>query len=575
MKTNYFLNIVIFAIMILFCSCGSDTRTEGAFRQKIMKGDSLEWSKVEYDDSHWHNWYEEINSDEIFWVRLPYTFPASETSRRGKGVLVIAIGSYELYWNGVYLGKNGQLQEENQDEIEGMYQTFFAIPDTLLNGNDHVLSMRTSKASKRLSQHAYFIIDDFVKLTRGPLQVSKYMFMIGGAFLITAFYFFFLFGNQSKEYSLLIFGVICLVFLSVLLLEYLKLFYDYPYSFQKTRLQIIEYLHIIISVLMPLFLMIQFSFPWKKILLGILILCVITIQFWPELSFDAVAVKLNILTWVFSTGIVAYALYRKQKGAIVVLVGFLLSLIMSRFIRYIDIDFVSSFDVYLFISFTMIAISMIYVMIQKGRDQRKAYEESLVVSERLKNQLLKKNIKPHFIMNTLTSLIDWVEESPKEGVKFIHALANEFEVLNEIADYQLVPIVQEIKLCKRHLDVMGFRKEISYIWEDEGIDENDIIPPAIIHTAVENGVSHSLPNPDGSIHFKLNFERGKKIKQYTLRTKAKIRKASTFDQIEHDNGDGMGLKYIKARLQESYPNKWSLSSNATSEGWETIIRITE
>jgi len=562
-------------MMILLCSCSSDTRTEGAFRQRIMKGDSLEWSKVDYDDSHWNNWYEEIYSDEIFWVRLPYTFPPSEISRSGKGVLVVAIGSYELYWDGVYLGKNGQLKAKNQDEIEGMYQTFFAIPDTLITGPDHVLSMRTSKASNRTSQHSYFMIDDFVNLTRGPLQVSKYMFMIGGIFLITAFYFFFLFGNQPKEYSLLIFGIICLVFLSVLLFEYLKLFCDYPYSFQRTRLQIIEYLHIIISVLMPLFLMIQFSFPWRKTLLGILIFCIVSIRFWGEHGFDDVAFKLNILTWIFSTGIVAFALHQKKKGAIVVLAGFLMSLIMSRFIRYIDIGFVSSFDVYLFISFTLIAISMIYVMIQKGRDQRKAYEESLVVSERLKNQLLKKNIKPHFIMNTLTSLIDWVEESPKDGVKFIHALANEFEVLNEIADYQLVPIGQEIKLCRRHLDVMGFRKEITYIWEEEGIDSNDIIPPAIIHTAVENGVSHSQPNPDGSIHFKLSFEKGKNVKQYSLRTKAKIRKASTFDQIKNENGDGMGLKYIKARLQESYPNKWSLSSNATPDGWETIIRISE
>lgn len=540
-----------------------------------MKGDSIEWSTLNYDDSHWPYYYEEISSDEMYWVRLNYRFPDTDDQRSGKGVLIVAIGSYELFWDGVLIGRNGLLQQEGQKEVEGKYQRFFAIPDTLQQDEDHVLAMRSTKASANLRQHAYFIIDDLITLTRGPLQVSKYMFMIGGIFLITAFYFFFLFGNRPKEYSTLIFGIICLVFLSVLILEYLKLFYDYPYSFQRTRLQIIEYLHIIISILMPLFLMVQFSFPWKKIALGVLVICILTIRYWFKLSFDEVAFKLNVLTWIFSTGIVGFALHEKRKGAIVVFVGFMISLIMSRFVRYFDIDFVSAFDVYLFISFTIIALSMIYVMIQKSRDERLAYEESLIVSERLKNQLLKKNIKPHFIMNTLTSLIDWVEESPKEGVKFIHALANEFEVLNEIADYQLVPIGQEIKLCKRHLEVMGFRKELNYIWEEEGIDPNDIIPPAIIHTAVENGVSHSLPNPDGSIRFKLKFERGAKSKTYILRTQAEIRKESQFEKIENDNGDGMGLKYIKARLQESYPNRWTLSSNAISGGWETIITISE
>ena len=123
--------------------------------------------------------------------------------------------------------------------------------------------------------------------------------------------------------------------------------------------------------------------------------------------------------------------------------------------------------------------------------------------------------------------------------------------------------------------MLSLRKKISYLWIQEGIDPNDVIPPASIHTAVENGVSHSLPNEDGCICFNLDFERADNYKQYTLNTKAKIREASNFDQIEHENGDGMGLKYIKSRLQESYPNQWKVTSNATTDGWETVIRISE
>jgi len=212
---------------------------------------------------------------------------------------------------------------------------------------------------------------------------------------------------------------------------------------------------------------------------------------------------------------------------------------------------------------------MLYVYAIKRSEERLAYEASLIHSERLKNELLKKNIKPHFIMNTLTSLMDWVEESPKEGIKFISALANEFEVLNDIADYKLVPIEQEIRLCKSHLDVMGYRKEISYQWQEEGIDYNEIIPPAIIHTAVENGVTHSLPDDKDSITFILSFEKNKAFKQYTLTTIAKNR-TQTHSKIK---GDGTGLKYIKSRLQESYPDQWEIKSNSKENGWETIIKI--
>ena len=44
--------------------------------------------------------------------------------------------------------------------------------------------------------------------------------------------------------------------------------------------------------------------------------------------------------------------------------------------------------------------------------------------------------------------MDWVEESPKKGVFFIEALAKEFDLLNQIEQHTLIPISQEIELCK-------------------------------------------------------------------------------------------------------------------------------
>ena len=56
-------------------------------------------------------------------------------------------------------------------------------------------------------------------------------------------------------------------------------------------------------------------------------------------------------------------------------------------------------------------------------------------------------------MNTLTSLIDWIEESPKKGVLFIEALAQEFDLLNQIENKKQIPIAQEIALCRPSLQL--------------------------------------------------------------------------------------------------------------------------
>ncbi|MCZ7616257.1 MAG: hypothetical protein M5T52_22555 [Ignavibacteriaceae bacterium] len=36
---------------------------------------------------------------------------------------------------------------------------------------------------------------------------------------------------------------------------------------------------------------------------------------------------------------------------------------------------------------------------------------------------------------------------------------------------------------------------------------------------------------------------------------------------------GFGAKYIKSRLEESYPGKWNFTSNKFEIGWQSIIEI--
>ena len=163
--------------------------------------------------------------------------------------------------------------------------------------------------------------------------------------------------------------------------------------------------------------------------------------------------------------------------------------------------------------------------------------------------------------------MDWVEESPKQGAAFIQALAGEFDIMNAIADKELIPIRQEIELCKTHLSVMHFRKEITYTWEDIGIDEGEQIPPALIHTLLENGITHSIPLDGSSIHFKLSYSVNEKYKVYSFQTQAKNR-----IKVNVNSGGG-GFGYVKARLTESYQNQWDFTSKELPDGWLSTIKI--
>jgi len=118
------------------------------------------------------------------------------------------------------------------------------------------------------------------------------------------------------------------------------------------------------------------------------------------------------------------------------------------------------------------------------------------------------------------------------------------------------------------LEIMEYRKEVNYSWQEEGIDLKEKVPPGILHTLLENGITHSLPLDDNRITFKLIFELNKKYKAYTFLTFAGAVQSAPRSKI-----DGTGFKYIKARLTESYQSKWDFTSEPTSHGWKNTIKL--
>src|SRR3546814_17345028 len=63
-------------------------------------------------------------------------------------------------------------------------------------------------------------------------------------------------------------------------------------------------------------------------------------------------------------------------------------------------------------------------------------------AQRLELDLLKKHLKPHFLMNTLTALAGWIEETPHTAVRLFGALAEEFRTLVDVSGWACVPLAQ-------------------------------------------------------------------------------------------------------------------------------------
>lgn len=556
MNLNKLKSLILIFIIALCTSCYQKPLSiRGETVYKI--GDNKEWSNINFDDGNWNKRIT-IEGGEVFWARLKFEIIKSPEPFQLYGIEFNARGEYEVFWDGIMIGKNGNPGQEETLGKSGQMWAHFSIPPELSKKGSHQIAIRKSVYHRTDAPYFGAWINDYDYLLEFPLIYTAYMHIFAGAFLLAALYFFFLFLGNKKEKPVLIFSISCFLFFALILTEFIRNYIPIHYSQHYIRMEIIAFLLFFIAILIPIYFSLQFIFPKRKQVLIAYTVILLFVFLINHNNHDQTAVNMAITMWFFLVGIISFSVNKKIKGATIVLLSLLLCAIIFN---------LTFFDTSLFAGFAIILLGMFYILSIKSKEQRIAYEKSLVQSTRLQLELLKKNIQPHFLMNTLTSLIDWVEESPKKGVFFIEALAKEFDLLNQIENQTLIPITQEIELCRTHLEIMKFRKEVIYLWEAKGIDDEEKIPPAIIHTLLENGITHCSPNADNKITFELMFSANNESKSYTFLTFANVR--NTNKAVK----DGTGIKYVKARLTESYDSKWNFLSEPTNHGWKNTITI--
>ncbi len=527
----------------------------------FKKGDNKNWRLKNFNDKNWSAKKSVPEGENIFWARQTIRITKKVDSLELIGIGIHAFGAYEVFWDGILIGKNGIPGKEKSSKEIVIPDKTFHIPNHLLKKGGHVLALRMSQLYEKKDKrgiYSYILNYDF--LATDKLKDTIYINILAGAFLLTSLYYLLLFFSDRKQFGTFLFSLSSFLFFLLIIIEYIKFYTSIHYANFIFRLKIIGLLTFLISFIVPYYFAIQFSLKHIKWFTYSYFFILASIYLFISDSYDQTALALSQMMWFSSTLIISYAIYKKQKAAIIVLIGLLLSFVIYKIFIY---------DISLFVSFSIITLCMFYLLSVKLKEQRLAFEHSIAESTRLRYELLKKNIQPHFLMNTLTSLIDWVEEAPEKGVEFIEALALEFDLLNQVEDQKLIPISQEIELCKSHLNIMKYRKEIDYQWETEGgiKNEDQQIPPAIIHTLLENGITHCAPIENNSMKFKLIIKEDLKKLQYTFLTYGKVR------NTKKERKGGTGFKYIKARLNESYGSKWKFTSEAKSHGWENIITI--
>ena len=550
-----FFQCLLLVVGAVEAAQSDDGTTPGA---RWHVGDDPIWAQVGFDDSGWTAFDGLSETPQgAFWIRDHFIIGAEYKPPANSFFEISGAGAFDVYLDGQLLGSSGLVGETAQQERPGALRFTLGVPRAFLKAGDHVVAVRVSAHNLR-DPKDFFITYKLHSANKILMRNSLNLLMLGAAFAVVSILtvFFAVSSSAPKQRWIFIATLIMATGVAVITsVETGEILGFTPYTWRPaTDLSVLLAAFSIVATLPALLLMrLSNTRRWAWVG-GLSLVAFASAMPWGSLVYEH-DTRVFISLCVYCLAICAGAPARERRHAIyyAACIGVCLTGIL------IDPNF-------MFVFLVTLAILLVLSFALDIRAQELSAKQAQLTAARLEAEMLKRNIQPHFLMNSLTAITEWVETAPTDALRFIHGLADEFRSLSTLSGKKLVRLADEIDLCRTHLQLMGMRHKKKYSLTTKGLQGDEMIPPGVFHTLIENALSHNRYREE-TIKFELDKDTTESEIIYTMM--APIGK----DTGHSDHSTGAGLKYVKSRLEESYPAQWRLTSELKNNYWVTEIRL--
>jgi tetratricopeptide (TPR) repeat protein len=174
----------------------------------------------------------------------------------------------------------------------------------------------------------------------------------------------------------------------------------------------------------------------------------------------------------------------------------------------------------------------------------------------LEQRLLRSQMEPHFIFNTLSVLQSFIRNNEGEkAIRYLNQFARLLRVTLENSRESFVPLKEEVTALENYLSLQAMRFEGSFDYHVhvyDGYEEDELmIPPMLLQPFVENAILHGMKQLNRKGHIEVTISR----ELHVLRC------------VIDDNGAGI-------QASPAPPQKRSLSTMITQERLAILSRQT-
>lgn len=182
--------------------------------------------------------------------------------------------------------------------------------------------------------------------------------------------------------------------------------------------------------------------------------------------------------------------------------------------------------------------------------------------------LLKAQINPHFLFNTINNIDVLIQKDAKAASKYLNQLSDIMRFMLYETSPELIPLFKELEYIEKYIDLQKIRtaNEKFVTLSISGPTDNLLISPAIFIPFIENAFKHSTNKKiEDAIY--INLE----IKENTITFTCR----NVYDSTESfkQSQSGLGVELIKQRLNLLYKDKHELNIKNLDNQFEVKLKI--
>jgi LytS/YehU family sensor histidine kinase len=187
--------------------------------------------------------------------------------------------------------------------------------------------------------------------------------------------------------------------------------------------------------------------------------------------------------------------------------------------------------------------------------QQQQASDALQKKTQAELELLKAQIHPHFLFNTLNNLFAHTMKQSSESPDIVLKLSDLLRFMIYDSRAEFIPLKQEITLLKNYIDLekMRYGDRLDISLTSSGDIEDKMIAPLILLPLIENSFKHGIAKQIDQSWISLDIQaEGNKLK-------VKLVNSRDADKEETKKAyRGIGLENVQRRLELIYPGKHSV-----------------